>query len=181
MNVPSQLALDLRHRKAFRREDFLVSPVNTDAVAWIDRWPNWPGRALGLFGPSQCGKTHLAHVFQAYADASFADVTSSLWPMDAVGSGALIIEGADLVDEHTLLHVMNFQREQGGTLLMTADLAPAQWGTDLADLASRLSALPAVGIAPPDDALLAGVLVKHFNDRQLAVSPNVVRYVAARI
>ena len=25
------------------REDFLVAPCNEVAVAWIDRWPKWPG------------------------------------------------------------------------------------------------------------------------------------------
>ena len=39
----------------------------------------------------------------------------------------------------------------------------------LPDLASRLKALPVAELEPPDDALLRGVLVKLFADRQLAV------------
>jgi chromosomal replication initiation ATPase DnaA len=38
-----------------------------------------------------------------------------------------------------------------------------------------------VGIAPPDDALLAAVLVKHFADRQLRVAPEVFSYLVARM
>ena len=38
-----QLPLDLGHRPALGREDFLVAPSNQGAVAWIDRWPDWPG------------------------------------------------------------------------------------------------------------------------------------------
>ena len=34
------------------------------------------------------------------------------------------------------------------------------------------------GIAQPDEALLKGVLVKHFMDRQLTVEPHVVNYIA---
>ena len=48
----------------------------------------------------------------------------------------------------------------------------------LPDLRSRLRALPVVTIAPPDEALLKAVLVKHFTDRQLAVEPHVIGYIA---
>ena len=48
MKAQSQLALDLGHRPAMGREDFLVTPSNALAVAWIDRWPDWPGPALAL-------------------------------------------------------------------------------------------------------------------------------------
>ena len=43
------------------------------------------------------------------------------------------------------------------------------WRVELADLASRLRAIPTVQLQPPDDALLRAVLVKLFADRQLAV------------
>ena len=49
------------------------------------------------------------------------------------------------------------------------------------DLASRLRAVPAVALEPPDDALLRAVLVKLFNDRQLAVDEPLISYVATRI
>ncbi len=61
--------------------------------------------------------------------------------------------------------------ERGGSLLLTTPAPPAALPIALADLASRLRALPVAGIAPPDDALLAAVLVKHFADRQLRVAP----------
>jgi chromosomal replication initiation ATPase DnaA len=51
----------------------------------------------------------------------------------------------------------------------------------LRDLASRLRALPAVTLAPPDDALLRAVMVKLFADRQLAVDEGLVGYLIARI
>jgi len=41
--------------------------------------------------------------------------------------------------------------------------------------------MPAVGIAPPDDALLGAVLVKHFADRQLPVAPSVIAYLVPRM
>ena len=54
---------------AMGREDFLVSPSNADAVAWIDRWPDWPGPALVIVGPPGSGKTHLGQVWRQQAGA----------------------------------------------------------------------------------------------------------------
>ncbi|MFP3422559.1 chromosomal replication initiator DnaA, partial [Bacillus sp. SIMBA_161] len=44
-------------------------PCNEAAVAWIDRWPDWPGTAVVLHGPAGSGKTHLAHVWADRAGA----------------------------------------------------------------------------------------------------------------
>ncbi|MEQ9529894.1 MAG: chromosomal replication initiator DnaA, partial [Parvibaculaceae bacterium] len=40
---------------------------------------------------------------------------------------------------------------------------------------------PHVELGPPDDALLAGILVKLFADRQLRATPAVISYLASRI
>jgi len=45
MSAASQLILDLPVRPALGREDFFVAESNATAVAWIDRWPDWPARA----------------------------------------------------------------------------------------------------------------------------------------
>jgi len=65
--------------------------------------------------------------------------------------------------------------------LVVARLAPAAWPIALPDLASRLRAGAAIGVAPPDDALIAAVLVKHFADRQLRVMPTVIAYLVRRM
>ncbi len=51
MTGTAQLPLELELRPALGRDDFLVAPSNEVAVAWIDRWPDWPGPALALYGP----------------------------------------------------------------------------------------------------------------------------------
>ncbi|HCX66789.1 MAG TPA: chromosomal replication initiator DnaA, partial [Rhodobiaceae bacterium] len=60
-----QLVLELGHRPASGREDFLVAPSNEAAVALIDSWPDWPDRIVALAGPEGSGKTHLAEVWRA--------------------------------------------------------------------------------------------------------------------
>ncbi len=64
-----QLALDLGHRPAYGQGDFLVSDSNADAVAWLDRWPDWPAGGLALWGPPGCGKSHLVNVWRARSGA----------------------------------------------------------------------------------------------------------------
>src|SRR5262249_14701410 len=51
----------------------------------------------------------------------------------------------------------------------------------IADLTSRLKALPVVTMAPPDDTLLRAVLLKLFCDRQVVVDDGLIGYVATRI
>jgi len=72
-------------------------------------------------------------------------------------------------------------RQQGGQVLLTSRLEPRLWQLKLPDLASRLKALPLVHISAPDDALLRGVLVKLFADRQISVDEAVVSYMLTRM
>ena len=65
----SQLVLEFGHRTALDAEDFLVTPSNSEAVLWLDRWPDWPAPALVIHGPAGCGKSHLAHVWRLRSGA----------------------------------------------------------------------------------------------------------------
>jgi chromosomal replication initiation ATPase DnaA len=180
----AQLPLDLGHRASFSGEDFLVAPCNEAAVAWLDRWPDWPAPGLAVHGPAGCGKTHLAHVFQARAHACLlqpGDLARGPAPVLLNGATAAILDGSPPLSELALLHLYNHLAETGGYLLIASREAPARWLLSLPDLASRLAALPAVGIEPPDDRLIEALLVKLFADRQLAVAPEVVTYLTARV
>jgi chromosomal replication initiation ATPase DnaA len=79
------------------------------------------------------------------------------------------------------LHLYNMSLERGGSLLLTLPAPPAALDIGLADLASRLRSLPVAGIAPPDDALLTAVLLKHFGDRGIGVAPPVVAFLTSRM
>jgi chromosomal replication initiation ATPase DnaA len=176
-----QLALDLGHRPAFGREDFWVGAANHEAVEWIDRYPAWPGYGLALVGPAGSGKTHLAHVFAGHTNA-YVTTTADLSRADigalVAAHGAFVLEHeGGSVDPRAVFHFLNAVKERGGHVLLTTREAPARWGVALADLQSRLSALPVAKIEAPDDALLEAVLVKLFADRQLTVTPDVVAYV----
>lgn len=181
----TQLALEFGHRTALGAEDFLVTPSNRDAVLWLDRWPDWPAPALIIHGPPGCGKTHLAHVWQASSKARSIspDDIDRMAPDTALGDAQYaVIDDCDRVgDERTLLHLYNIVAECGGALLLTARTPPSRWDIALADLRSRLVAAPAVGLEPPDDGLIGAVLVKLFNDRQLRVGDDVVEFLTRRM
>jgi len=187
---PAQLPLDLGHRPALAREDFLVAPSNEVAVAWIDRWPNWPAQALAVFGPTGCGKTHLCQVWRQASGAIQIDAEMLRRDEPPVYLGeakACVVEGIAGFLEHEpeiarrLLHLYNMMLERGGYLLLSDREAPARWACPLADLRSRLSGMQAVALGEPDDALIEAVLVKLFADRQLPVGVDVVRFLVARI
>ncbi len=180
-----QMLLDLGHRAALGREDFLVAPSNRDAVAWIDLWPNWPAPGIAIYGPEACGKTHLAEVWRARSDArrvTPADIAGRDAPAILAGALTVVIEHADrCTDERALLHLFNYVAAQGGSLLLTASTPPVQWRLGLADLRSRLTALPAIAVGAPEDALIEAVMVKQFADRQVRVSPDVIAYLVPRL
>jgi chromosomal replication initiation ATPase DnaA len=177
--MTQQQALDLRVAPRFGRADFLISDSNRDALDWVERWPEWPARALVLYGPRGSGKTHLAHLWCARNDAALIDGETLREPQEA--PALIAVDNADLAAERPLLHLYNLCLERGGGVLLTMATPPSALPMALPDLASRLRALPAAGIAAPDDELLAAVLVKHFNDQGIGVAPDVVAYLVPRI
>jgi chromosomal replication initiation ATPase DnaA len=174
-----QGAFDLSRQPGYRRADFLVSACNAAALAAVERWPEWRAPALLLHGPPGCGKTHLAHLWCARSGgALLAGAALAAAPAPAA---AIAVDDADAAPERALLHLYNACLEAGGSVLLLARCPPAAWPVGLADLASRLRALPAIAIAAPDDAVLGAVLVKHFADRQLRVAPKVIAYLGRRM
>jgi chromosomal replication initiation ATPase DnaA len=180
----AQLTLDLPHRPALGAEDFLVSACNLAAVRLIDSWPHWPDNVQLLVGPAQSGKTHLVRVWQALSGAHSLDPALDVESVDAMEEGSpLVVEDADRLPyaEKALFHLLNLAREKHLYVLFTARSTPPRWGRALPDLASRLNAVPLVEIGPPDGALLRTVMLKHFADRQLAIDPKVLEFLALRI
>lgn len=184
-----QLPLDLGSRPALGRDDFLIGPANRDAVGWIDSWPHWPAPALILSGSAASGKTHLAAVWREKAGAALIH-PERLMEGNAEDMSQeaqhIVLDGLDLwlgdrAAETTLFHLYNIFKEQGRSLLLTMRMSPARADFALSDLASRLRAAPVAAIQPPDEDLLAAVLVKLFHDRQLAVGQDVLSYILPRM
>lgn len=182
-----QLTFDLPLREARGRGDFFVSDSNATALAAIDGWQGWPGRKLVLSGPAGAGKSHLAAVWAEMSGAAVVEA-ADLAGADLSGFAgrSLVIEDADRLAgdaaaERAAFHAHNLVLAEGGSLLLTARTAPSRWGLALPDLRSRMEGTPVVAIEPPDEALLAAVLVKLFADRQIAAPPNLIDWLVPRI
>ncbi len=183
--APRQLVLALDHSISFAREDFLPGPSNATALTLIERWPDWPDRIIALIGPEGSGKSHLAAIWAEAVGARIlsAKLLSTTNIPAALATGALVIEDLDVatLDERALFHLINLAREEDAYVLLTARQLVSGLPATIRDLASRLRALPAVTLTPPDDAMLRSLLVKLAADRQLALDEPLVNYLVNHI
>lgn len=182
---PRQLVFDLGHVASRAREDFVLTPANRAAFTLVEAWPAWPSPALALIGPAGAGKSHLAAVWMERAGAVPLDPAR----VDVAAAGALApgrgialedIDRADR-DEQGLFHILNLANEHRLSLLLTSRVPLRALPVRLADLASRLAAVPIAELLPPDDLLLTAVIAKQFADRQIAVDPGVIAYLVTRM
>ncbi|WCR09272.1 chromosomal replication initiator DnaA [Paracoccus stylophorae] len=184
-----QLTLDLTTPPAHARVDFLPAPANADALAVLDAPQDWPQGRMLLIGPEGSGKTHMA-AFWAAENGARRITAAALRPeaadLLAAESGALVVEDADragraALAEQALFHLWNLCGARDCLLLLTARTAPRDWGLVLPDLRSRMDAMPQVRLGPPDEALMAAVLVKLFADRQLIVPAGLIDWLVIRM
>ncbi len=158
----TQFPLPLAYKAADGERDFFVSEANAHAVAYLDRWPDWPRPVALLVGPAGSGKSHLGRIFARQTGAEVLD------DVDRTG------------DDEAVFHAWN-RATDSRALLLIARAPPSAWNVRLPDLRSRLAATPQIAIQSPDDALLGAVMAKQFRDRGLKVAPDVVAYVLTRI
>ncbi len=181
---PQQIPIDLAPAASFAAEDFVQTPSNEVAVAFLDRWPNWPQVGAVLVGPDGAGKSHLAAILGERAGVQ----PLPLKQLDQVDKGAdlIILDHAEggAFDEEGLFHLINHlrlsDRPQGRLLLLSRD-EPKHWALHLPDLLSRLNALDLVRINPPDDFSLMVLLHKLFADRQVSIDDSVIDYLLRRM
>jgi len=185
--MPEQFTFDLPVIENHSRGDFFISPSNALAFETVDNWHDWPGAKLILIGPEGAGKSHLAHV---WAQSTGARIISAgdLAGIDtaALSGTSVVVEDAQIIagqhdGETALFHLHNLILADGGHLLITARTPPRDWGLTLPDLISRVNATATAQLEPPDDTLLAAVLVKLFTDRQINVNHALISYLMARM
>jgi chromosomal replication initiation ATPase DnaA len=133
-----------------------------------------------VVAPARAGKTHLANVWRLKSGAARLEAAGLTESDIAWTRGVLLVEDlhAGIGNQRVLFHLLNLARERKMSMLLTSRTPPGELDVALPDLRSRLRALPIVTISPPDEALLKAVLVKHFADRQLAVEPYLINYLA---
>ncbi len=178
--MAQQLRLSLKGAVERSRDAFVAGPSNQAALDILDSWPAWHGGALVLFGPQGSGKSHLAVAWAKAAGAAILDRESP--DLDLAAKGPVLLEDVDRgAPAEALFHLINLAARPGGGLLMTARRPPSGWPAELPDLRSRLNALLAAEIEPPDDAVLEGVLRRFFKERHIRPPEAVYPYLMRRI
>ena len=173
-----QLRLQLDRAAGHDRADFVVSACNAEAVRLLDGWPDWHGGCLALVGPAGSGKTHLA---RGWAERAGAVTFEGDQPVGAVVDRPVLWEDAERdLQEEALFHLIN-SAPVGGGLLLTARTPPASWPARLPDLRSRLNAMLVGSLSEPDDAVLSGVLLKLFRERNIRPPEDLLPYLLRRM
>ncbi len=177
-----QLPLPFPYRPGFAEADFLPAQSNEDARAWLQRPLDWPDRRLALWGQAGCGKTHLLTIWAARTGADLLSGAALRDFPARPDAPALAVDDADMMSgEEPLLHLLNAAADARAPVLLTGRTPPARWPVRLPDLASRLRAVTAVEIHPPEDSLLRALLARLLLERQVAVTDAVQEWLLLRL
>jgi chromosomal replication initiation ATPase DnaA len=178
---PSQLTLPIFRGPRFAEADFRPAPSNAEACAWLRRTEAWPNHRLALWGEAGRGKSHLLHMWAGRTGAEICR-GPDLSGLPAPPTAGVALDDADAIpDEAALLHLLNAAGEAGLPVLLAARSPPARWPVHLPDLASRLRAITAVEIGPPEDDLLRSLLARLLADRQLRLPETVQDWLVRRL
>jgi hypothetical protein len=139
----------------------IVGQGNGEVVEALREPQRWPFRTAVLSGPPRSGKSLLARWF---AES---------------GLGAAI-DNADTMDEQALFHRWNRAQEERQPLLVISNAGEQGWKIALPDLASRMEAAMRLEIGPPDDAMLADLILLHAGMRGLALDDSATAYLVGR-
>ena len=75
--MSDQLILKFPSHRAYKKEDFYVSPSNQEAYDFINSWPKWIKRIVNIYGPSGSGKSHLTSILKN--KTSFLEIIWIAW------------------------------------------------------------------------------------------------------
>ncbi|MCH9753810.1 MAG: hypothetical protein K0T99_02785 [Alphaproteobacteria bacterium] len=183
-----QYLLDFKNSITFNDEDYIVTNSNRNAVAWVDKWPRWGegiySNIVCVFGEESSGKTHLSQIWAKKSGAvlvSKKDISDAQYMDDS--RTAYILEDLEsfLSHEVQLFYFVNHIINSKKFLFITSNASISKIPFCLEDLKSRLESVLAIEIKKPDESMIGQILVKYFSDRQIAVTPSVIKYLVVRV
>jgi len=182
--MSDQLILEFPSHKAYKKEDFYVSPSNQQAYDFINSWPRWIKRIVNIFGPSGSGKSHLVSILKnktSCLQINSNELNEKIF-IKYKTKEALIIENLDeKISENLLFALWNIALQDNKYLLVTSKKSIASYKFKLKDLSSRVKSSLIIGIKLPSDDLISVILAKNFSDKQITVKKKHIDYIIKRI
>ncbi len=189
--INKQMALPLKFKTFKRREDYLVSKSNQEAVKLIENYKFWqrkkkintiPGAII--FGPKGSGKTHLFKIFEQNVSCTYLTSLNNK-NLEQVGEGKNFVlddfvPGVKYPSE-LVMHFLNEITYKEGSFLLISRLSPFEMDWKLDDLNSRIRSLVSSEIKWPDDVLLYSFTVKYSNQKKLHISDKKIIYILERL
>ena len=182
--MSDQLILKFPEHKAYKREDFYVSPSNEEAYDFINSWPKWVKRIANIFGPPGSGKTHITSILKNKTSVLEVEANSLSEKIfsEFKTKESLIIRNLDEnISEELLFSIWNVALQDNKYLLTTSLKSISSYKFKLPDLKSRINSCLSIGIKLPSDELISVILVKNFSDKQITVDKKQIDYIIKRI
>ena len=182
--MSDQLILKFPEHRAYKKEDFYVSPSNEEAFDFISSWPKWIKRIVNIFGPSGSGKSHLASILKSKTkclEILPKDLNENII-YEFKTKEVLIIENFDeKISEQLLFSLWNTALQDNKYFLINSIKPINSYQFKLPDLVSRIKSSLTIKIKLPSDDLITAIIAKNFSDKQIIVEEKHIDYIIKRI
>ena len=182
--MSDQLILKFPEHRAYKKEDFYVSPSNQEAYDFINNWPKWIKRIVNIFGPSGSGKSHLSSILKTKTKCLeiLANELNENIIFEFKTKEVLIIENFnEKIPEELLFSLWNIALQDNKYFLINSIKPISSYKFKLPDLTSRVKSSLNIGIKLPSDDLISAIIAKNFSDKQIMVEEKHIDYIIKRI
>ncbi len=182
--MSEQLIFNFPFKRNYLKQDFYVSKNNFNAFKLIESWPKWPSRLVNIFGPTGCGKTHLANILKTKIHSIIKlskDVSEDILREFKTKECLIIDDYDNNIDEKLLYSIINQANQDNKYLIISSMVSIKKFKTRIEDLKSRFASFVDIGIDLPTDDLIRVILAKNFSDKQIEVSEKNIEYILKNI
>ena len=182
--MSDQLILKFPEHRAYKKEDFYVSPSNEEAFDFIKSWPKWIKRIVNIFGPSGSGKSHLASILKSKTkclEILPKDLNENIISEFKTKEVLIIENFNEKISEQLLFSLWNTALQDNKYFLINSIKPMSSYKFKLPDLISRIKSSLSIGIKLPSDDLISAIIAKNFSDKQIIVEEKHIDYIIKRI
>ena len=180
----SQLIFNFPFTTNYFEEDFFVSSSNFEAYKLIETWPKWPSRNINIYGPTGCGKSHLASILKKKINSFFInalDISNNSLALIKLKECLIIDNYENNIEENLLYTIINQTHQSNQYAIINSDQPISALEIKLEDLKSRLNSFSKITIDLPTDDLIKVVLTKNFSDKQIQIDNKLIDFILKHI